>query len=345
MADPEDLDDTFITAFKINSKEQSKKKSRVELLESLGAPGQDILSHYQHLQKLADDLDDKVKKTLNEHEKDFFVAYRTHMYAVQKDFKQLKQKADEEETKTRRDAKVHSLEKELQWFMNEALRLDELCKKYKQELDVWKGKAEALDEDRHFLEDQIKTSKRHNGLLRGAVEKAQQAAYKALVHGPVVEEEELQVQQVVPQEQLAQELEQRYLQTIAQLKRRLKEERGQIAQLRQARSNPWAETSQLEEFFKASIHEVKEEMVSRMQKHRQNTLANPRGRGTASAKHISYADFTATDKRQVIQKLLSNEEVLVFLYGKLFPHKEAAETSDGALLPVVGSSTVSAAQA
>merc|ERR1712025_1355844 len=127
-------------------------------------------------------LDEKVEDMLNEHAKDFFLAYKNHMYTVQKEFQALKQKADEEETKTRRDAKIHLLEKELQWFMNEALRLDELCKKYKRELDGWKGKAEALDEDRHFLEAQIKTSKKHNTTLRQSVEKAQAAAYKALVH-------------------------------------------------------------------------------------------------------------------------------------------------------------------
>merc|ERR1719298_337958 len=116
--------------------------------------GREILGTHNKLQELADQLDDMVKKKLNEHEKDFFLAYKSHMYTVQKDFKQLKHKAEEEETKTRRDAKVQSLEKELDWFMNEALRLDELCKKYKRELDKWKGKAEALEDDRQFLENQ-----------------------------------------------------------------------------------------------------------------------------------------------------------------------------------------------
>ena len=44
-------------------------------------------------------------------------------------------------------------------------------------------------------------------------------------------------------------------------------------------------------------------------------------------KDISFADFSATDKRAVIAKLLSKEKVLLFLYGKLFPHKEMQVTA------------------
>ena len=69
------------------------------------------------------------------------------MYAVQKDIKTLRMKADHEEEKTRMDTKIKALEGELDWFVTEAVRLDELCRGYKKEVDKWKAKAEALDEE------------------------------------------------------------------------------------------------------------------------------------------------------------------------------------------------------
>merc|ERR1719377_176980 len=164
----------------MDTKAQNKQQKRQELLEPMKS-GNQILKLHGELQALADDLDEKVEGKLNANENAFFLAYKSHMYTVQKEFNELRQKADEEETKTRRDAKISSLEKELDWFMNEALRLDELCKMYKKELDKWKGNAEALEDDRQFLQNQIMTAKKNNKNLRSAVDKAQTSAYSALV--------------------------------------------------------------------------------------------------------------------------------------------------------------------
>merc|ERR1719310_2549496 len=174
------MESTFLTSLKMDTKAHSKVEKRKELLEPMKS-GSDILKLHGELQALADELDEKVEGKLNNNENAFFLAYKSHMYTVQKEFNELRQKADEEETKTRRDAKISSLEKELDWFMNEALRLDELCKKYKKELDKWKGKADALEDDRQFLQNQIMSAKKNNKSLRSSVEKAQTSAYSALV--------------------------------------------------------------------------------------------------------------------------------------------------------------------
>ncbi|CAD7952595.1 unnamed protein product [Amoebophrya sp. A120] len=173
--------ETFLTALRLDPKAVNKAKAREELLDSLpNNAGGKILNVHTELQKLADTLDDRVGALLEAHERDFFLAYKTHMISVQKEFDSLKLKADEHETKSRRQAKIQSLEKELRWFMKEALRLDELCKKYLTELEKWKRLADQLDDDRSFLEDQIKKSKAQNRSLRLSVERAQQHAYEAL---------------------------------------------------------------------------------------------------------------------------------------------------------------------
>ncbi|CAE7936538.1 unnamed protein product [Symbiodinium necroappetens] len=161
---------SFLSSLNVDRKRAlDRQKKREELLVDTEG-GTKILGLHQDLQALVDVLDERVESKLSANEKAYFVAYKSFMFTVQKEYKELKQKADEEETKTRRDAKIQSLEKELDWFMNEALRLDELVKKYKKELDKWKGKAEALEDDRQFLENQIKQAKRTNKSLRSAVE-------------------------------------------------------------------------------------------------------------------------------------------------------------------------------
>lgn len=333
---------TFLTSLNADRKNALNRASkREELLAPMDA-GQEILKIHSDLQALADDLDERVESKLNANEAAFFLAYKAFMYKIQKEFKDLKQKADEEETKTRRDLKIQSLEKRLDWFMNEALRLDELCKKYKKELDKWKGKAEALEDDRQFLENQIKTAKKNNKTLRGAVEKAQTSAYSALVaadEGYPSQTPQAQRQMALPPPEatfqledtqtasgLSKELEQRYQNCVKRLKQQLETEQRLAAKMRAVSDRQFGEPSDLESFFLQCVQQVQNDIGDR-RKIQKSELNAGKARSKQDSKAmppkapvpVTIEDFTQTDRRRVVELLLSSEHVLQFLYDKLFP--------------------------
>lgn len=344
---------SFLTS--LNAERQKalgKQQRRQELLENMKS-GDDILEKHKALQQLANELDNKVEDKLHMNEKAFFVAYESHWYMVQKEFNELRQKADEEETKTRRDAKIQSLEKELDWFMTEALRLDELCKKYKKELDTWKGKAEGLEDDRQFLENQIKTAKRNNKALRGAVEKAQTSAYSALVSAdegselgvPPQQDAQSPEQHNAPRSLaledaggtsggLSKELEAKYQAAKRRLKQQLATEQKLAAKLRASTEKQFAEPSELESFFVECVDKVKSNIADRKRATGANLqkLKSVRPRagkeslppasgypGPTTVDRVSLDDFTAADRRQVVELLLSSDAVIQFLHDKLVP--------------------------
>jgi len=361
------MESTFLTSLKMDTKAHNKQQNREALLEPMKS-GAAILKLHSELQALADDLDEKVEGKLNNNENAFFLAYKSHMYTVQKEFNELRQKADEEETKTRRDAKISSLEKELDWFMNEALRLDELCKKYKKELDKWKGKAEALEDDRQFLQNQIMTAKKNNKSLRGAVEKAQTSAYSALVSSddaakrsasmpsqealPPAPDPRTETLALTNGSGLSRELEERYQMCVKRLKKQLETEQRLAAKMRSVSDRQFGEPSELEGFFLNCIEKVKSDIGDRRTgtaEYNRRLSAGSSGKETKKATPtppasfdakvskkdmknaqgpISIDDFTVVDRRKVVELLLSSEQVLQFLYDKLFPPGQGLPIQD-----------------
>eukprot|EP00429_Kryptoperidinium_foliaceum_P020540 CAMPEP_0176050158 /NCGR_PEP_ID=MMETSP0120_2-20121206/24929_1 /TAXON_ID=160619 /ORGANISM="Kryptoperidinium foliaceum, Strain CCMP 1326" /LENGTH=356 /DNA_ID=CAMNT_0017383591 /DNA_START=1 /DNA_END=1071 /DNA_ORIENTATION=+ len=347
---------TFLTSLNADRRAATEKAEFRQKLLGATDGGDKILELHKDLQALADDLDERVEAKLQANETAFFLAYKSFMQNVQKEFKELKQKADEEETKTRRDAKIQSLEKELDWFMHEALRLDELCKKHKKDLDKWKSRAEALEDDRQFLENSIKTAKRTNKSLRGAVEKAQTSAYSALVAADDMAGSRSMVpvstgppaiMQDVPQSQraledrasplpiqdgmtasgLSRELEERYQSCVKKLKQQLESEQRMAAKLRAVSDRQFGEPSELESFFLDCVDQVKHDIGERRKQTQAATQSKSRGRPEAPTTvmgppAVSLDDFTVSDRRKVIELLLSSEQVLQFLYDKLFPPAE-----------------------
>lgn len=396
---------TFYTSIDV---EQEKKPSRARRAQQadkfrhLGSAqaGPRILEHHQDLENLAKTLDERMKQKLGEHKKEFFLAYKTHMYSVQSDMRNMKLKADHEEAKTREDARIRALEGQLEWFMVEALRLDEYCKNYKRDVDQWRAKAEALDEDRQFLEDQIKGAKRQNKVLNAAAERARSSAYSALVvtrargegasgggypggqaalansttsfppladvpsrpssargsseprrgsGGASQRTRALQDRARTPEPSttmpgssstsalglrggrgaqsgslppampmggapsspasgLGNEAEERYVDAIKTLKSSITREQNTTRMLQASRATNYTQKSEVEEFFLKCIDEARKDNIRR--------------------KHLTPAALKGEQER-MLEAVLGNQDVLVCLYEKLFPHRTGVARSLG----------------
>ena len=73
------------------------------------------------------------------------------MYTIQKDMRDLKEKASIERIKAKQEARLVNLEKERDWFRKEALDLDKMNKDHKQLLQRLKQRLEQVSEDKDFL--------------------------------------------------------------------------------------------------------------------------------------------------------------------------------------------------
>ena len=77
------------------------------------------------------------------------------MYIVQKDMRDLKDKASVERIKAKQEARLINIEKERDWFRKEALCLDKMNKENKKVLANLRQRAETVQEDKEFLHQQL----------------------------------------------------------------------------------------------------------------------------------------------------------------------------------------------
>jgi hypothetical protein len=92
-----------------------------------------------------------MQAVIRTHEDDFFLAFKNKMYQITKEMRELKEKASTERQKAKQEARYVSLEKERDWFRQEALKLDKMCKDHKNILGKLKSALENIEEDRDFF--------------------------------------------------------------------------------------------------------------------------------------------------------------------------------------------------
>lgn len=100
------------------------------------ANSQDKISeYYGALKSQISTLDSHIDNVLQRHEQDFLNAFKCQMYNLYSQLKELKKKTDENELKLKRDEQINRLQKSMEWFREEAVKLGESAQFYKKEAD------------------------------------------------------------------------------------------------------------------------------------------------------------------------------------------------------------------
>ncbi|KAF1313858.1 hypothetical protein FI667_g16947, partial [Globisporangium splendens] len=219
------------------------------------------------------------------------------------------------ETMENKTEKIKKTEEERDWYCKEALRLDAFTTSMTRDLKHMKEKLEAIEEDRNWLEKQLKACKKQNKLLRAELDEA-----SALSPTMFEEREEKMKRQ------------------LKALKRELQQKNQELVMMKQQRylGKDEQERSHLENFFIQCVESVKEEVIKRRNGistgfDRKQDKSGLQGSTAGRIRNQKYdvgpdfEDFTAADRVRLIERLLSHDEVLTFLYEHLFPTQLPSE--------------------
>ena len=88
------------------------------------------------------------------------------MFVIQKDMKDLKEKGNAERLKVKMDARIIHLEKERNWFRDEALQLSQMNKDHKKLAASLKIRLESETDEKEILQKKlVKTELKYNDLM------------------------------------------------------------------------------------------------------------------------------------------------------------------------------------
>jgi len=281
-------------------------------------------------------LDSKVKTSLKGHEKDLLSAFRTHMHEVYQQVNDLKRKTDEQEWSRRRDEHVNKLESSLEWYKEEALHLAEACKAHKKECEKWKVKVDVLEEERKMLEIQLQAAKKqikmYNEQWPNDPAQAEPLHFPAVhksdppLNSPFLSQLSAKANTSDPRflqevEKYVNTQEQKCQEAIKRLQSVVEGEKRKAKAVAAAQASAFLAKSDLESVFLECVEEVRREVQ------RRRTQAAMTAKYTTEATFTEpKSAFTPRDKRRILELLIGNEKVLVFLYEKLFPYRGSSIT-------------------
>ena len=287
------------------------------------------------LHEKVDGLKDFINLILQKQEREFLKAAKSQISQLNYEIHTLKAEAQSRD----HAEELLRLRTTLDWIRDEAIKLETTCKRLKTDLARWKAKAASLEDDRNFLEKQLKDALKDRKLPEKLPkrEEPQTTAFP-----PIKKQAVDAVKVTLPSTKSGQYLasllltyapddpglfvelekhltahEEQWQQSIAHYQRTISKDKRRMQAMNTTFSSAVSTRSELEEVFFDCVKAVRLEVQRRkeVQGHVRSKSTNSQVEAHAGGK------FSAGDKKKVLELLVENEGVLTKVYEAMFPHR------------------------
>lgn len=136
--------------------------------------GSKVLEAHDKLEQVARDIDYKMNSALIKTEKEFHEGYKIYVNQKNAEMKELVNKFKERTSKLSiKDEKIKKLELIIHDLKHQLFVSEEQKENKIKEALKWKTKGEIMEQDRQFLEKQLKDARKQNRLLKIAISRLQ----------------------------------------------------------------------------------------------------------------------------------------------------------------------------
>ena len=289
-----------------------------------------IVEYNSSIRSLVSKLDENILLIIKGHEADFLSAYRTIMNQIQTQMSKLRQTSDEQSVMVKNDQAVKNLQGNLAWYQNEAVRLSEACARLQSRYDKVIQKIEGYSIQNAYLEQQIKMLIRQNQTLKSHIKPEPVSSEET----STVFEEKIKESSTIKTlrskfhindanmlkdlERIIKNSEKKLNEKTLELDKQIKNTKNKLQEISSGQSKLFLRRNESEELFLECIDETRKEIIRKKSK-----AYSIKRAGTAKRENM-----LISEREKLVESFVTNEDIISFLYDKLFPWKNDKINND-----------------
>lgn len=120
-------------------------------------------------------MDQKLENVLKKQEHDYLKGYSLYVKQKERELREIVVKLNEKNSNnTKKEEMIQNLKITIKKMHTEQINIEQEKSELKEKSKYWKSRAEAFEQDKKFLQDQVLDGKRQNKLLKLAITRLQE---------------------------------------------------------------------------------------------------------------------------------------------------------------------------